>query len=148
MRVVGGKVRGRRLAPCKASGTRPTSDKVREAIFNVLGQDLSGEKVLDIFAGTGALGIEALSRGAVSAAFIDNSKEAIKVIKKNLSLCDFELSGRIIMREAAPALSYLKGRREGAAKRPECYDLIFIDAPYAEQELTETTLETLADSGL
>jgi 16S rRNA (guanine(966)-N(2))-methyltransferase RsmD len=137
VRVVGGTVRGRRLAPFRATGIRPTSDKVREAVFNVLDQDCGGVAVLDIFAGTGALGIEALSRGAASVVFIDNSKGAIGVIKKNLSLCGFEDKGRILNKEVAAAFSQLKGRRRG-------FDLIFIDAPYAEAELTATTLKTIA----
>jgi len=148
MRVVGGKVRGRRLAPFKASGIRPTSDRVREAVFNVLGHGLASAAVLDIFAGTGAMGIEALSRGAASAVFVDNSRGGAEIIKKNLALCDFEKEGRILNKELSTALSYLKGRREGASIRPRRFDLIFIDAPYASVELTKTALETLAGSRL
>jgi 16S rRNA (guanine(966)-N(2))-methyltransferase RsmD len=139
MRVVGGTARGRKLAPFKTAAIRPTSDKAREAIFNVLNQN-RGAAVLDIFAGTGALGIEALSRGAASVVFIDNSKGATGVIKKNLSLCGFVEQGRIINKDVLPALSYLKGKLKK-------FDLIFIDAPYAEALLTATTLKTLA-SGL
>jgi 16S rRNA (guanine966-N2)-methyltransferase len=85
MRITGGEVRGRRLESPKGMAIRPTSDRVREAIFNIIGQDLSGLNVLDLFAGTGSLGIEALSRGALHALFVDNSQKSINLIKKNLA---------------------------------------------------------------
>lgn len=141
MRVVGGIARGRKLAPFKASGIRPTSDRAREAVFNILGQNLGRGKVLDIFAGTGAMGIEALSRGAPSVVFIDSSKGAVEVIKKNLSLCGFEEQGHILKKDVAEALSYLKRRREG-------FDLVFIDAPYTNAEATAATLTTIAGGRL
>ncbi|VAV82310.1 16S rRNA (guanine(966)-N(2))-methyltransferase [hydrothermal vent metagenome] len=148
MRVVGGRVRGRKLTPFKASGIRPTSDKVREAIFNVLNRNYAGAAVLDIFAGTGAMGIEALSRGATSATFVDNSKGAVAVIKKNLTLCGFEKEGRIINKDARAALSNFKPRRTGEKSRQGRFDLIFIDAPYSEAALTEVTLKQVAESRL
>ncbi len=86
-------MRGRRLASFKGLEIRPTSDRVREAIFDLLGHDLRGEKVLDLFAGTGSLGIEALSRGAACALFIDHSPKAMELIGKNLKLCGLEAPG-------------------------------------------------------
>ena len=99
MRITGGQVRGRILASPQGLKIRPTTDRVREAIFNIIGQDLSGLKVLDLFAGTGCLGLEALSRGALSALFIDNSQQAIKLIKKNLALCGYQTSGTVLRRD-------------------------------------------------
>ena len=97
MKITGGRSRGRLLTSLKGMDIRPTSSKVREAIFNLLGQDMSGIKVLDVFAGTGILGIEALSRGAEEAIFIDKSNQSIKMINKNpgmLLMLDAELGGR------------------------------------------------------
>jgi len=148
MRVVGGRVRGRRLTPFKASGIRPTSDQVREAIFNVLNQGYAGTAVLDIFAGTGAMGIEALSRGASSATFVDNSRGAVAVIKKNLTLCGFEEEGRILNKDALAALACFKAARAAPAARAARFDLIFIDAPYNKTALTKETLRLAAGSGL
>ena len=93
MRITGGQTKGRLLAPLKDIQIRPSSDKVRESIFNIIGQDITDQKVLDLFAGTGSLGIEALSRGAIGALFIDNSPQCIKLIEKNLKLCGYEPSG-------------------------------------------------------
>ena len=77
MRITGGEVKGRRLASFRGMNIRPTADRVREAVFNIIGQDLAGLKVLDLFAGTGSMGLESLSRGARQAVFIDKSQQAI-----------------------------------------------------------------------
>ncbi len=148
MRVVGGRVRGRKLTPFKASGIRPTSDRAREAIFNVLNRDHTGAAILDIFAGTGAMGIEALSRGAAAATFVDSSRGAVAVIRKNLALCGLEKEGRIINKDARAALSDLKPQRTGGKRRPGGFDLIFMDAPYCDAALTEAALKLVADSRL
>ncbi len=116
MRVVAGKLKGRTLHAPPGQGTRPTSDKVRGAIFNVL-SDVEGEHVLDLFAGTGALGIEALSRGAADATFVDDHPQAIEAIRRNAA----ELGARIVEREV---LSFL---RAGDGH----YDLVFADPPYS-----------------
>ncbi len=148
MRVVGGKFRGRKLTPFKGSGIRPTSDRAREAIFNVLGPGLTGTAVLDIFAGTGALGIEALSRGAASAIFIDNSKAAAAVINKNIALCGLEKKGKIIINEVQAALAYLKRQRVRAEAGAGQFDLIFLDAPYNDLSLTEAVLGIIIEGNL
>jgi len=96
MRITGGKAKGRILASPRGMDIRPTTDRVREAIFNIIGHDLSGLKVLDLFAGTGILGIEALSRGAGLVIFIDKSQRSIKLIKKNLAICGYQSSGKIL----------------------------------------------------
>jgi len=126
MKVTGGMSKGRLLASIKSLNIRPTSSKVREAIFNLLGQDITDLKVLDLFAGTGSLGIEALSRGALWALFIDNSYLSIKTIKKNLRLCGFESSGVVLKRDIMRGLSFEhRFFRKGV-------DLVFIDPPYGK----------------
>lgn len=127
MKVTGGKLKGRLLAPIKGLNIRPTSSKVRESVFNIIGQDLSGLKILDLFAGSGCLGIEALSRGALWALFIDNVYKSLKVIKKNLALCGFENSGFVLKKDLSKGLplehSLLK----------EGIDLVFVDPPYGKK---------------
>jgi 16S rRNA (guanine966-N2)-methyltransferase len=120
VRVIAGTHRGRPLQAPKGSQTRPTSDKVREAIFSIL-QDVSELAVLDLFAGSGALGIEALSRGAGSASFVDNSAGAIRTVKANLS--DLNLSATVVQLPALRALTCTPIAADN-------YDLVFIDPPY------------------
>ena len=120
MRVITGSARGRRLKELTGMETRPTTDKVKESLFYIIQFDIEGRRVLDLFAGTGQLGIEALSRGAASAVFIDRRADAVRLVKDNLELCG--LSDRASVR-CGDAMSYL---RSG-----EKFDLIFLDPPYA-----------------
>jgi len=129
MRITGGQARGRRITPPKGLDIRPTSDIVREAIFNIIGQDLSGLTVLDLFAGTGSLGIESLSRGALRALFVDNSKKAIDLIKKNLSLLGFNSISDILKRDLS------KGMPRNHALLNQIFDLVFLDPPYGKNFL-------------
>jgi 16S rRNA (guanine966-N2)-methyltransferase len=124
MRITGGRLRGRRLASFKGLDIRPTSDRVREAIFDLLGHHLEEEKVLDLFAGTGSLGIEALSRGAAWALFIDHSPKAIELIGKNLKLCGLEAKGVALRKDL------LKGFPRRYRLLDEKVDLLFVDPPY------------------
>ena len=117
MRVISGSVRGRRLKTPENYDIRPTTDNVKESLFNIIQFDIEGRRVLDLFAGTGQLGIECLSRGADSVVFIDQSREAVKIIKENLKACG--LSAPVLQQEA---LSYLHGCGS--------FDLIFVDPPY------------------
>jgi 16S rRNA (guanine966-N2)-methyltransferase len=124
LRITGGRARGRKLAGPKGEAIRPTSDKVRAAIFDLIGQDLQNIRVLDLFAGTGALGMEALSRGAASAVFVDISPRAVKLIARNLELCGFGSKGSILRRDLTRGVPW--GHpvlRRGA-------DLVFLDPPY------------------
>ena len=121
MRVVAGIYGGRRLVAPPGDATRPTSDRVREALFSVLGASVAGARVLDLFAGSGALGIEALSRGAASALFVDRAPAAIKAIRTNLDALGIEADVRRM-----PALAALRT----AADRGDAYDLVFLDPPY------------------
>lgn len=141
MRITGGQAKGRVLASLKGWNIRPTSDRVREAIFNLIGQDVTGFKVLDLFAGTGSLGIEALSRGASRVLFIDNSVQSIKLTKKNLARSGYEPLGFVWKKDLTKGLPL---------KHPmlkEKFDLIFVDPPY-EKEMIPRLLRELSDRDL
>ena len=120
MRVITGTARGRVLKELEGLETRPTTGKVKESLFSIIQFDIEGRRVLDLFAGTGQLGIEALSRGAAECVFIDRRADAVRLVKDNLELCG--LSDRASVR-CGDAMSYL---RSG-----EKFDLIFLDPPYA-----------------
>jgi 16S rRNA (guanine966-N2)-methyltransferase len=122
MRIVGGEWGGRRIAAPRGATTRPTSDRVREALFSILGDRVEGAQVLDLFAGSGALGLEALSRGAASATFVDSQAQAVSILKANLASL-----GASATVERGDALRHL---RKAAAERRQ-YDLAFLDPPYA-----------------
>lgn len=143
MRIISGTARGRRLYTPRNSRVRPTADRVKEAIFNIIGNMIGSYqeiRVLDIFAGTGNLGIEALSRGAGSAVFIENHRDSVALITNNLKLTNFEAISRIVTKNASAALELLS--LEG-----QPFHLIFLDPPY-EQGLTEQTLKALESSPL
>ncbi|HWD65621.1 MAG TPA: 16S rRNA (guanine(966)-N(2))-methyltransferase RsmD [Solirubrobacteraceae bacterium] len=122
MRVIAGSRRGATLRAPRGRDVRPTSDRVREALFSVLA-DVSEERVLDLFAGSGALGIEALSRGAASATFVDSSATALAAVRANLAT--LHLAGDV---HALTAARFLATAREGR----RLYDLVFIDPPYRQ----------------
>ena len=121
MRVIAGAYGGRRLQAPPGRGTRPTSDRVREALFSILAARIPEARVLDLFAGSGALGLEALSRGAASATFVDDAAPAIRVIEANLAALQAEAE-----LHKTDALRFLAAARRGGAQ----YDLIFLDPPY------------------
>ena len=133
MRVITGTARGRRLKELKGTETRPTSDQVKESLFNILQFDVEGRRVLDLFGGTGQLGIEALSRGAVHATFVDSRREAVSLIRDNLALCDMKDRSTCV---TGDALSYLSSLRER-------FDLIFLDPPY-DGDLLEKAISHIA----
>jgi 16S rRNA (guanine966-N2)-methyltransferase len=141
MRVIGGVNRGRRLLAPRGRRTRPTAERVREALFDVLGPRVHGSRVLDLFAGTGAIGIEALSRGAVRAVFVEKDREALRALRRNLaSLGVSRSAGRVVAGDVVPALPALV-----ASEAP--FDLVFLDPPY-ESVLAGRTLEAVGRSGL
>jgi 16S rRNA (guanine(966)-N(2))-methyltransferase RsmD len=121
MRVIAGTWGGRRLQAPPGDAVRPTSDRVREALFSVLAARIPGARVLDLFAGSGALGIEALSRGAASATFVDSAPAALKALKANLGVLGAEAEVR-----RQDALRFLGGASGDARE----YDLVFLDPPY------------------
>ena len=140
MRVVAGAYGGRRLKAPAGRATRPTADRVREALFSILGP-LEGTRVLDLFAGSGALGIEALSRGAASATFVDSDARAIAAVRANLDALGAEAE---VAR--ADALAFL-------AREPGTFDLVFLDPPYDSAEqlagpLSQRLPQVASDDGL
>jgi 16S rRNA (guanine966-N2)-methyltransferase len=139
MRITGGLLRGRVLAAPKGMRIRPTSDRVREAIFDLVGHDLSGFRVLDLFAGTGSLGIEALSRGASSAVFVDGSPQSLDLIRRNIALCGLEERTLVVKRDLK------KGLPLGDPRFQVSFALIFIDPPYG-RGLIPPLLEELVAS--
>jgi 16S rRNA (guanine966-N2)-methyltransferase len=140
MRIVAGTVRGRTLRAPKSREIRPTADRVRESIFNILGQWTDGLAVLDLFAGTGALALEALSRGAVSALLVDSGREAQALCRENIRTLGFESQTELWALPAARAVERL-------SKSSRKFDLIFADPPYA-QKVGETLLGQIAQGGL
>ena len=122
MRVITGKARGVQLKTPDGMQTRPTADRVKEALFSIINFDIPGADVLDLFGGTGQLGIEALSRGAKSAVFVDQSEQACKLIRENLKRTKLETQGRVVRGDY---MDYLGRCRES-------YDIILLDPPYAE----------------
>ena len=122
MRVITGKARGIQLKTPEGMQTRPTADRVKEALFSIIQFEIPGAKVLDLFGGTGQLGIEALSRGAASAVFVDASENACKLIRENLKRTRLEGQGRVVRSDY---LEFLKRNREH-------YNIILLDPPYAE----------------
>lgn len=121
MRIISGTCRGRKLVQIQGKDIRPTSDRVREALFNIIGPGVLGMDVLDLFAGTGAFGLEALSRGASSAVFVDTAQSSCDVIEKNISLCRMQDSARLIRHDLITA---------PLPDRLGHFDLIFMDPPY------------------
>ena len=143
MRVIAGSFKGRRLVTPRWAGLRPTSDKLRETLFNVVATRLEGARVLDGFAGTGAIGIEALSRGAAHVTFVECERRAAALVAENLERCGVEQGYAII---CAPFREAVGGRLG-----PRDFDLIFLDPPYDEERLDgilKVAGDRLADAGL
>jgi|TARA_B100000378_G_scaffold151077_1_gene121929 16S rRNA (guanine(966)-N(2))-methyltransferase RsmD len=123
VRIIAGKAKGRRLKVRQVAGLRPTSDRARETLFNVLAPQISNARFLDMFAGSGAVGIEALSRGASAAVFIEQDERVVTELEANLELCCFSVLGRVVHGSWQDAL-----RRVGSTEDP--FDIIFLDPPY------------------
>lgn len=121
MRVITGSARGRRLFTLEGNDVRPTTDRVKEALFSIVQFELEGRKVLDLFAGSGQLGIEALSRGAQSAVFIDRSKKAADIVRKNLELTGLSKNASVICGDSLSFLKTFSGK----------FDIAFLDPPYS-----------------
>ncbi len=129
MRVITGSARGKKLNVPKGMDIRPTADMVKESVFNILQFEIEGRRILDLFAGTGQLGIECLSRGAKEAVFIDKDREAVQIVKENLDNCGF--SAKVLRQDA---LDYLKTCGK--------FDLVFVDPPY-DAGLYDRVLDTI-----
>jgi len=137
VRIIAGSARGLRLAPVP-DGTRPLADRAREGLFSSLGAEVDGAAVLDLYAGTGAVGIEALSRGAARAVFVDSSMEAVRTIRENLGRAKLSDRAHVHRRDIAKAVHADLGR----------FDLVFLDPPYAlAGDVLEAVLAALAGRG-
>lgn len=136
MRVTGGEVRGIQIRAPRGRRTRPTSDKVREALFSILGENVSGAMVLDLFAGSGALAIEALSRGAKHAVLVEKDSGATEVIRHNLKKTGLAEKAIVLKSDCRSALAKLN--REG-----ERFDIIFLDPPYHHADILDTVAACL-----
>lgn len=143
MRVITGSAGGRRLLELEGLETRPTTDRVKEGVFSALQFDIEGRRVLDLFAGTGQMGIECLSRGAASAVFVDRRKDAFALVKKNLTLTNLQDRARVVHGDS---LEFLAGAKES-------FDLVFLDPPYASGSLERameliTTIDIVVEHGI
>ena len=134
MRIISGTSKGRRLVTPRGQALRPTSDRVKESIFNILGGEVEGKSVLDLFAGTGSLGIEALSRGAKKVLFVEKSRQAIRLIQKNLLQCSMDGQSEILPKDVNRAIGILD-------QRGESFGLILMDPPYVKGLIQKTLLK-------
>jgi 16S rRNA (guanine(966)-N(2))-methyltransferase RsmD len=124
VRVISGKYRGRKLKGPVGLELRPTGDRLKETLFNILGTDVAGSVVLDVFGGTGAIGIEALSRGASETVFVESAEAGYRLIRKNLDLCGITIGYRILLQDVFTALRFLA--RQGFKA-----NIVFFDPPYS-----------------
>jgi 16S rRNA (guanine966-N2)-methyltransferase len=141
MRVIAGKYRSRKLAAPAGTATRPTSDRLRETLFNIVAGSVEGSTWIDLFAGTGAIGIEAISRGGAMVYFVESSKAAVRAIRGNLAELEIQQGFEIVDREAVAALRMLE------ARGVTC-DFCFLDPPYRKMGDYEQVLSLLAESKL
>ena len=134
MRIITGKAKGKKLFTLEGEATRPTSERIKGAIFSAIQFDIEGRRALDLFAGSGQMGLEALSRGAVSATFIDSSRDAMEIVKKNARATNLSDESKFIVSDGANYIRKAQGRDQ--------YDLVFIDPPYA-MNLCKKSVEAL-----
>jgi 16S rRNA (guanine966-N2)-methyltransferase len=131
MRVIAGEAKGRELVVPRGGGTRSATDRIRETLFAIVEPELDGARVLDLFAGAGTLGIEALSRGAAHATFVERGGEAVKALRRNLATTKFEARSDVVV---ANVIAYLGKLPHGS------FDIVFCDPPFAEVAVFEATL--------
>jgi 16S rRNA (guanine966-N2)-methyltransferase len=145
MRIIAGTFRSRQLKSMKGMAMRPTSDKLRETLFNVLGELVVDARFMDLFAGTGAVGIEALSRGAREAIFVEKPPSAAALIKKNLESLEIRKGAIVLKSDALQALKQIAQEPVAASSR---IDILFLDPPYAEKEQYGNVLSFLGGANL
>ncbi len=143
MRVITGTARGRKMKTLDGLDTRPTTDRIKESIFNIVQFDVEGRRVLDLFAGSGQMGIEAVSRGAASAVAIDSASAAVAIIRENVATCNFKEQIKVVQ---ADFKSYLKSA-------PGQFDLIFLDPPYRGEMINQALemieqIDILSEGGI
>jgi 16S rRNA (guanine966-N2)-methyltransferase len=141
MRVIAGKYRSRMLRSLKGTKLRPTSDRLRETLFNILGPAVDGATFVDLYAGTGAVGIEAVSRGASRAVFVEQHAPAVALIRRNLESLGIGAEAEVLSLDVTRAIERLETRRVHA-------QIIFLDPPYAANEEYESSLNALGESSL
>jgi len=139
VRISGGESKGKSIRPPRHGGVRPTSDKVREALFSILGGRVDGASFLELFAGTGAVGIEALSRGAARAVFVDSSRKSAKLISDNLESLGYRKMAALVVKDVSQFL-----KKDAAGLGP--FGIVFVDPPYHGEE-GEKALGLLGDGG-
>ena len=143
MRIVAGKFKGRRLKTAKRAEVRPTADRVKESLFRIFGERVIDADFLDLCAGTGSIGLEALSQGARSATFVDSNYHSVRIIESNLEMCGFDRKHphvRLMHLDARKALTRL-------GKRKTKFDLIYFDPPYASK-IHESCVKLIAEGDL
>ena len=140
MRIISGKFKGKKLTSFKGQRIRPTSDRVREAIFDILTIGWEGKDVLDFFAGTGGLGIETLSRGARRVLFVENHPQSVVVLEKNISAVKLSGSCELANLSVGEGIAFIKRKRRK-------FDVAFLDPPYGKG-LADSTLRLIAESGI
>jgi 16S rRNA (guanine(966)-N(2))-methyltransferase RsmD len=141
MRIITGEAKGRRLISPRGTKIRPTADRVKESLFNILGPRWEGVRVLDLFSGTGNLGLEAISRGAHEAVFVEQSRAALEALRKNISICGFESKCTVLAMPVSRALARVR-------ERGESFDLILADPPYGKAWIAKTIREILTHKAL
>lgn len=139
MRVIAGSARSMPLKTIEGLDTRPTTDRIKETLFNILQTDISGAKFLDLYSGSGAIGIEALSRGALISYFVENNKAALECIRDNLKFTKLSDKGVVMESDVVSAVRRLAGK--------EVFDIVFMDPPYKLEEET-TVMKAIKDSGI
>ena len=142
MRIIAGIFRSRQLKPLKKLRIRPTSDMLRETLFNILGPRVEGARFLDLFAGTGAVGIEAVSRGASYVVFVENHRGATQLVGENLALLGINEGARLISADALAAIAKLE------AEHAKPFDFVFLDPPYANERDYHSVLHALEKSSI
>jgi 16S rRNA (guanine(966)-N(2))-methyltransferase RsmD len=145
MRIIAGTYKSRILKSLKGPALRPTSDRLRETLFNVLAPNLAGSRFVDLFAGTGAIGIEALSRGAAEVVFIENHAPAATLIRRNLESLGIKTGATVLAVDALRGLAMLAARKDSGAP---AFDHIFLDPPYAAAKEYSRVLEFLGSADL
>lgn len=143
--MIAGSYRSRTLKSLKGLALRPTSDKLRETLFNVLGSSVAGSRFIDLFAGTGAIGIEALSRGGAEVVFVENHPPAAVLIRRNLQSLGIKSGATVLAMDALRGLEKLSNREE---REPAGFDFIFLDPPYAAARDYARVLESLGSGSL
>ena len=139
MRIITGRARGIKLNTLEGENTRPTSERAKEAIFSMIQFDIEGREVLDLFAGSGQMGLEAVSRGAASATFVDKSKDAAKIINQNIEKTKLSGFCRLFNSDVQDFIRVTRGKKQ--------YDVVFIDPPYALRAVAPV-LKTLLDGNM